>query len=140
MGKRIIPTDTKCFKYVNANSKNKTTTDCVIRALALVTDKTWEDVFTSLYEIGLKYRLAMNDKKCYERFLKENGFIKFSQPRHSNNNSKYTGYEFCNTLISNHKPIFANIGAHHVTAIINKKINDTWDCTYNCIGTYWQKG
>ena len=48
MGKRIIPSDTKYFKYVNANTKDKITTDCVIRALALVTDKTWK-IYSPLY-------------------------------------------------------------------------------------------
>ena len=34
----------------------------------------------------------------------------------------------------------AHIGGHHIIAIVDKKVNDTWDSTDGCIGNYWTKG
>ena len=36
-------------------------------------------------------------------------------------------------------PIIANIGGHHIVAIIGGKIKDTWDSSSGCIGNIWIK-
>ena len=53
-------------------------------------------------------------------------------------NTRYRGYEFLDE-IKKSDIIVCNIGTHHLTVIKNKKFWDTWDCSYDCVGTYWIK-
>jgi hypothetical protein len=139
--RRHVPEDTSTFRYHDTNPKGKKTGDCVIRAISTATNQTWDEVYEALYKIGFKYKLMPDDPKCYERYLKELGWIKHKQPRKPDN-TKYTGTDFISTeeynnlRFSNHN-IIARIGTLHLTAIINGKICDTWNCSYGKIGTYW---
>jgi len=35
--------------------------------------------------------------------------------------------------------VIANIGGHHIVAIIEGRVWDTWNSTDGCIGNYWTK-
>lgn len=145
--KRKIPMDTPYFHYYNVNPKDKCTNDCVIRALAVAMDKTWDEVFNDLVELAKKYKLMPNDDKIYTRYLKANGWVKHKQLR-KDDNTKYDGSEFCDYFNdemydSIKTPIFARIGTHHVTCF--KRIDDTfkiwdiWNCSRKYVGVYWTK-
>lgn len=137
--------DTKTFHYYNANPKNKITTDCVIRALSRGMNKPYNEVVMELALLQCETGYDDGDKKLYDTYLKNNGWIKHNQPRKWDN-TKYTGEEWCYEVQSvvydrstNWDRIIANIGGHHVVAIINGKVNDIWNSTYGCIGNYWTK-
>lgn len=146
--KRTIPKDTEYFHYYNANPKNIGVGDCVIRALSVAMRKSWEEVYDSLYEIGKKMKRMPNDKKCYQKYLEQNGWVKMKQPR-KDDNTKYTGKEFCMYLSNNYASnIIAHIGCHHVVCFTNDiggyenwnneyKVVDTWNSTNGCIGNYY---
>ena len=140
--KRKIPEDTNVFHYHNTNPKGKKTNDCVIRAISAITNKTWDEIFIDLSAISLKYKVTMDDPKCFERYLKQLGFTKHKVPRKADN-TRYTGKEFCELIPNEIKElsnnIIANIGSHHITAIVKGKIYDTWDCSDRRIGNYWTK-
>ena len=55
------------------------------------------------------------------------------------NGKKYTGEEFCREVAIKSRRYVANIGGHHVVAIVDKKVHDIWDSTDGCIGNYWVK-
>jgi len=141
--KRKTPEDTKVFHYHDTNPKGKKTNDCVIRAISAVTNKTWDEIFIDLSNIALKYKITMDDSKCFERYLKQLGFVKHKALRKADN-TRYTGREFCEIIPNEIKElsnnIIANIGSHHITAIIKGKIYDTWDCSDRKIGNYWTLG
>lgn len=135
--------NTKWFTYNNVNPKNKINSDCVIRAIANAMNKTWDEINEDLFKYSVKYKTVLNDNHTYEKYLKDNNWIKCKQPK-KENNKKYTGKEFVDYLnktkgISNK---IISIGAHHLSCIIytngQYKIEDTWDCTDNCIGSYWE--
>ena len=144
--------DTDVFIFHNANPKNRMTGDCVYRAVATVTGQPWETVARDLAELAIKTGYAPSTKECYGRYLESKGFKKEKQPR-KRDNTKYTGVEFCRTIqrhlsitkfgktsvndIVISPCIFAHIGGGHVVAIIDGKVNDTWDSTDGCIGNYW---
>lgn len=130
--------DTETFHYYNANPHNKIAADCVIRAISTALNQSWEQTVRELTEVGIKYGLVCNEKACYDKYLKSKGWIKHSQPKKADN-TKYTGKEFCERARDYEKYI-ANIGGHHIVAIVNKKVYDIWDSTYKCIGNYWTKG
>ena len=143
---RKIPTDTDCFKFYNANPKNKRTSDCVLRAICTALNQSWEQTLDDLVEVAKKYKLMVDDDKCYKKYLKAKGWIMYKQPRKSDN-TKYTGEEFCDSVVNNwpkdscldYSRVIAHIGGHHIVAIIDGKINDTWDSTNKTIGNYWVK-
>ena len=128
--------DTDVFHYHNQNPHNRITTDCVIRALSLVTNTPYNTVVMDLAAIQCKTGYDDAEPRVFGRYLESKGFRKMPQPRKSNG-KKYTGKEFCklNPSIT----CYAHIGGNHDTAIINGKIFDIWDCSGGCIGNYWIK-
>lgn len=139
--------DTETFHYYNANPKGKIAADCVIRGLCTALEQSWEDTYKELVEIGLKHKLMINEKACYEKYLALKGWKKHKQPR-KEDNTKYTGREFCKELMrydsriesgEDMHHIFAHIGGHHVVAIISGQVYDHWNSTGGCIGNYWTK-
>lgn len=133
--------DTNTFHYYNANFKNRISGDCVIRALCTAMQKPYKDVYKELFDFSLQTGYILNDKKCFERYLKSKGWVKHKQPRKTDNR-KYTGKEFCCKLSTSNngmRRIIANMGGHHIVAIIDFKVWDIWDSTDGCIGNYWTK-
>ena len=139
--------ETRTFHYYNANPKNRITGDCTFRAICTALEQSWEQTVMEMAELSCRTGYAINDSKGIERYLKEKGWIKHPQPRKTNN-TKYTGKEFCKWIKEDIvwatngeqlKRIVANIGGGHIVAIIDGKVNDTWDSTDGCIGNYWTK-
>lgn len=141
---RKVPEDTQYFKYYNANPKDRWTGDCVIRAIATVTQQTWRKVLDDLVDITYETGWSPTSRKCYEIYLTRLGFVKMKQPRKSNN-KRYTGREFISYMATHHptqQRIFASIGSHHVTTFADldgdgMKCVDIWDVTDNCVGNYF---
>lgn len=140
--------NTSTFTFYNANPKNKYTDDCIVRALCTAMEKPYEDVLRDLCELSIKTGKFLD----YDKYLQLNGWTKFSQPR-KRDNTKYTGKEFCKKVqnvitrdevisfshLYNCNNIIANIGGHHIVAIINGKVQDIWDSTDGSIGNMWIK-
>ena len=127
--------NTETFVFYNANPKNRITGDCTFRAICTALEQSWEQTVMEMAELSCRTGYAINDKKGIERYLKEKGWTKHSQPRKADN-TKYTGEEFCKVFKGT---CVANIGGHHIVCIKNGKVYDIWDSTYKCIGNYWTK-
>ena len=135
--------ETSTFHYHNANPKNRITTDCVIRAIATALEQDYNVTVMEMAELQCKTGYDDGDKKLYDKYLQSKGWVKHSQPRKWDN-TKFTGEEWCRELRQEYrspryKRMVANIGGHHVVAIINYKVWDIWDSTDGCIGNYWVK-
>lgn len=152
MNRRDKYPDTNTFHWHNANSKNRYTGDCVIRAISTALELSWEQVYRDLVEIGIKHGYSIGDDKTYGKYLESKGWTKRKQPR-KEDNTKYTGNEFCEILqdtefvdyileVSKEQAksnIIAHIGVGHIVAIVGGKVYDTWNSTDGCIGNYWVK-
>lgn len=125
------------FVFYNANPKNKVGGDCVIRAICTSLGQSWEDTVREMTEMGIKLGYVLNDKHVYEKYLESKGFIKHSEPR-DENNCKITVKTAIKKINLNNA--VANVGSHHVVAIVNGKVNDIWDSSKQTIHTYWKKG
>ena len=130
--------DTEVFHYFNANPKNRITTDCVVRAICLATQKSYATVVMDLAKLQCETGYDDCDKPLIDRYLQMHGFLKQKQPKKPNG-KKYTGGEFCKKVATKSGRYVANIGGHHVVAIVDRKVNDIWDSTDGCIGNYWVK-
>lgn len=139
--------DTYTFTYYNANPKNRITGDCIYRALCAAMEIPYNQVVMDLAELQCKTGYA--DDKLYSKYLELNGWIKHKQPR-KEDNTKYTGKEFCRLLNGDikalGKSLICHIGGHHIVCIKETegvhgafKVHDIWDSTNGCIGNYWTK-
>ena len=138
--------ETSTFHYHNANTKNRITTDCVVRAISTALELPYCVVCFEMAELQCETGYDMSENKCIDMYLQSKGWVKHSQPR-KEDNKKFTGKEFCDWLgdglYINNKPagrVVANIGGGRIVAIIDCKVWDTWDSTDGCIGIYWTKG
>ena len=152
MARRKIPQDTEYFHYHNQNPKGRVTTDCVVRALSLASGIPYNQVVRDLAEIQCQTGYDDGDDRVYGSWLESHGFVRCKQPR-KEDNTRYTGKEFCNWLDFYKRKadgnLVAHIGTHHLVAIIPTcegdgmndrfKVCDTWNSTSGCIGKYWMK-
>lgn len=143
--------DTSTFHYYNANPKNRYTTDCVIRAICTATEIPYNQVVMEMAELQCKTGFDMSENKLIDKYLSAKGWVKHSQPKKADG-TKYTGKEWCKELwwIGEHNKMIANIGGHHIVAIVEDneydgngisrfRVYDIWDSTDKCIGNYWTK-
>ena len=126
------------IKYVekNENPKNKKTTDCVIRALTTATGKSYYEVFEELYKLSIKTGWFMNEKRLEEKFLEQNGFVKYKQPKDD------FGYKYeigqIDQLVSKEDVVIIRC-CGHLTVVKNHTLYDIWDCRRKCINNYYVK-
>lgn len=142
--------DTQTFHFYNANPKNRFTEDCVLRAVSTGLQEDYNKVLMEMAELQTKTGHAFDGNKGVEKYLLQKGWVKCKQPK-KQNGTKYTGEEFCETLQNDEvfeapcgyacigNNIIANIGSHHIVAIIRGKVWDTWNSTNGCIGNFYIK-
>lgn len=137
--------DTATFHWHNANPKNRVTAaDCVIRAIALTSDRSWDDTLLGLTEVALKMKRVPNEPECYGRYLESLGFRKMPQPKKPDG-TKLTGSEFCSDVLSvkyGGFTVVANMPGHAVCCMEHEgrfKVWDTWDSSDRTIGVFWVK-
>lgn len=127
---------------LNLNPKGIKTGDCVVRAIAYATKKTWEEVYNDLCKIGFKLKRMPNEKQVFEKYLEQLGWKKQKQPR-KYNGDKFTIREFLNECYdTNSNTIIISCTNHLTCADINcdkSDIVDTWNCQYRCVCNYWIK-
>ena len=145
--------ETSSFVYFNANPRNRVTSDCVIRAISAATKIPYRQVVMEMAEIQCDTGYDASENRVIDMYLAGKGWKKQRQPRHDDN-TKYTGKQFCDYLSINHGNgeignVICNIGGHHIVAIMptnhgdgfncRYKVHDIWDSTDGCIGNYWVK-
>ena len=140
MNKQLRMQCNEFYNYININPKGKYGGDCVVRAIALATGQSWEETVRDMTEFGIKKGLVLNDKKLYPLYLEYKGFAKMSEPRYVDN-TKMSVREWIRHrgIVWIKKKIIVNVGSHHLSAIIDGKINDTWDCSDNTMHQWWIK-
>ena len=128
--------DTAYFKYHNENYKNKLAGDCVVRAISLATGKGWVQTIRELTELGIKNGYVLNDKKNYEKYLLDNGFVQCNEPRDFRN-QKLSVIEFIDSIDFKYKSIVANVGSHHIVCIKDNQVYDIWNSSKQTMHKYF---
>lgn len=127
--------DTNTFKFHNANPKGRYTGDCIYRAATAATGLTYETVCRELCEMQIETGYA--DIQLMDKYLTSKGFSKQPRPTYSDGCHCKASDFILHFLNDGHRPVVANIGSGHVAAIVDKRLLDTWDCTYRTVGNYW---
>lgn len=122
------------FIYHNENPENIQTEDCVIRAIALFLDDSWENIYTDLTMQGFNMHSMPSANHVWGRYLKNNGYHRAIIP--DTCPDCYTIRDF-----ANEHPVgtyLVGTGSHVVT-VIDGNYYDTWDCGNEVPIYYWRK-
>lgn len=137
-----------------AGFKGKTG-DCVIRAIAIATNKPYQEVYNTLFQLNENYALSHRDKvakklKSGSKTPRNGNFDKVYKPYlESELGWKWTPTMFvgqgCKVhLDENELPsgiIICKL-SKHLACVIDGVLNDTYDCTRDgsrCVYGYWSK-
>lgn len=122
------------FIYTNPNPYNKFTGDCVIRAIAVITNSTWEKAYTDLCAEGLLQADLPNESSVWGSYLRKLGFkreiISNSCP------DCYTIEDFANEFPYGEYVVCTGT---HTVAVIDGLIYDTADSSQDTPIYYYYK-
>lgn len=121
------------IKY-NANPIGRRTSDCVIRAISVLTGTSWDRTYIEIFNWGYFLKDMPSVNNLWSSYLRSKGFIRQSLP--DNCPDCYTVRQFCHDY-----PIgkyMLGTGTH-VIAVINGNYYDTWDSGDEVPIYYWKK-
>lgn len=108
----------------NPNPLNKRTGDCVIRAISLIEDKPWDDVFMELMMKAYIMKEMPTQNNVWGSYLKDIGYS-----RHIIPDTCPACYTVSDFLIDNPKGNFILATGTHVMCVKDGQLIDTWDST-----------
>ena len=115
------------YKFYNANAKGRFTNDCVIRAISLAEDKTWNETYEELSEIAQRNGILFDDVEFVEPLLDS----RYSRVCYKN---KYVG----DFVEQNPKGTYLITMNGHITCAINGVLYDTFDCRNRIMLCAWE--
>lgn len=62
------------YKYLNLNPLGRAVDDCVVRALALLLDQSWDKTYTDLTLVGYSMCLMPSNNAVHISYLKQHGY------------------------------------------------------------------
>ena len=106
----------------NPNPLQKSNGDCVIRAISILLDKTWDEVYTELCVYGYMYKNWGNANEIWDAYLKDLNYQRKIIP--DTCPICYTVRDFCKDNPSGHYLLATGT---HVIACIDGCYIDSWD-------------
>jgi hypothetical protein len=110
------------YIYYNPNPKGKDTGDCVVRALTLLFDKTWYDIYTELCSLGFEMCELPSSDRLWGNYLQKNGYKRTPLPDYCP--ICYTVADFCR---ENQRGEYLLALNGHVVYVLNGDYYDSWD-------------
>ena len=115
------------YKFYNANAKNKYVNDCVIRAICLAENKTWDETYEELSYIAQRYGILLDDVNFVEPLLDR----RYNRICYDD---KYVG-EFVD---AHQEGTYLITMDGHITCCKNGTIYDTFDCRNRLMKCAWK--
>lgn len=107
---------------VNPNPNGMYVEDCVVRAIAIATNRSWDDVFVHLCMQAFIMKNMPSVNKVWGNYLSSIGFERYLLPNTCPD--CYTIRDFCH---DNPIGIFILATGSHVVAVIDGDYYDAWD-------------
>lgn len=115
------------FEYYNANPKGNSISDCVIRAISVLTGRSWYEVYDELSDLARKDGLLFSNVVFVEDYLDER------YPRECHY-AKTVG-EFATEYPVGRYAITVN---GHITALVDGTLVDTFDPSKRIMRCAWK--
>lgn len=122
------------YVYYNPNPENKLVGDCVIRAIAKVTDQDWEKVYMDIALQGYMMKDMPSANHVWGAYLMSKGFRKNIIPNSCPD--CYTITDFCE---DNPHGVYLLATGTHVVAVEEGNYFDTWNSGDEVPMYYWLK-
>ncbi len=115
------------YKYHNANPHKRNIDDCVIRAISILTNRTWNDVYEELGDLANKDSMMMDSVVFVEKYLDSRYLRKCHYSK--------TLEEFVKEFPKGKYAVTMN---GHITAVIDGVIYDTFNPSNRIIRCSWE--
>ena len=122
------------YIFFNPNPSRKTVGDCVIRAIAKATRRSWEEVYLDVMRKGFELHDMPSSNNVWGAYLKSKGFRRYSIP--DSCPDCYTVQDFCD---DHPFGTFILATGSHVVTVINGNYFDAWDSGNEVPIFYWRK-
>lgn len=122
------------FIYCNPNPKEKLTGDCVIRAICIAENKSWDEIFLGLMIKCFAIKDMPSDNDAWSEYLQELGYKKHIIP-----DTCPSCYKISDFAKDNPKGVFIVATGTHVVAVRQGNYYDTWDSGSKIAIWYWCK-
>lgn len=122
------------FKFYNPNPKNRLVDDCVIRAISLLTNQTWDDTYIGITMAGFDMKDMPSSGRAFGRYLTNIGYQRFIIPNTCPD--CYTVRDFC---LDNPHGNYLLVTDKHVIGIKDGDYYDTWDSGDEVPMYYWKR-
>lgn len=110
------------YVHANPNPNGMYVEDCVVRAIAIATDRSWDYVFAHVCLQAYIMKNMPSVNKVWGTYLNSIGFSRYPLP--TNCPDCYTIRDFCD---ENQNGIFILATGSHVVAVIDGDYYDAWD-------------
>ena len=121
------------IKFTN-NPYNRSTGDCVIRALSVALKLSWDDVFWNLTAKAYEMGDILSSNSVWGEYLKDVGFIRKVIP-----NSCPDCYTVAEFALDNPYGTYVLGTGTHAVAVVNGNIYDAWDSSKEVPIYYYEK-
>lgn len=116
----------------NPNPLGKAANDCVVRAIAVATERSWQDVYADLCRMGRILCDMPSSNAVWGMFLEEEGYKMRTLP--DTCPRCMTVRAFADRFPDGRYIVGTG---QHAVAVIEKNYFDTWDSGDEIINTYW---
>lgn len=123
------------FVFLNPNPSQNLTGDCVIRAISLAEDLSWEDTYIDLALEGFMLHDMPSANHVWANYLTKRGYKRYAVPNTCPN--CFTVNTFA---LVNPKGIFILATGSHVVTVSDGNYFDTWDSGKEIPIYYFKKG
>lgn len=122
------------FRYLNVNPDKILVPDCTIRAITVLTGKTWDEVYDGICAEGKLMHNMPSSNAVWSQYLRKQGYIRTPLP--DTCPYCYTVDEFCHDHLKG-KYLLALY--EHVVAVVDGYYYDTWDSGNMTVLYFWEK-
>jgi hypothetical protein len=110
------------WKFCNVNPKANLVGDCVVRAVSLATEQTWDGAYIAIVTVGYDMKDMPSSNAVWGSYLRQRGFRRYVIPNECPD--CYTIEDFCE---EHPKGIFVLATGTHAVTVIDGDYYDTWD-------------
>lgn len=124
------------FAKINANPKNKKTSDCAVRAVCQACNISYQEAAKRLFDEWMATGVEMTQPQTFRTILERSGFVKQKKPFHKDG-STYSVAELIDEYGDN--AIMVIQVANHWTVSKGHTLIDLWDCSRKSVYGFFIK-